>query len=210
MKTKRRLFLVLIAAAAAALLLAASEPAHAGYIATMQQVGANVILDGSGAIDVTGFSAVPPGNWSQGNAINASHGIVTLGPTGMTDIDLYSGISITGPASFGSGGDVDPNTGSGDHVRLQYNNGQRWFAVPRGYVSGTPLAGSDTFDNETFSSLGVTPGTYEWTWGSGLNQNFTLQIGAANTIPDTGSTIALLLLGCGALSAATRFKRTAA
>ena len=36
-----------------------------------------------------------------------------------------------------------------------------------------------TFDNQTFASLGVTPGTYEWTWGTGPNQNFTVNIVAA-------------------------------
>ena len=48
-----------------------------------------------------------------------------------------------------------------------------------------------TFDNATFASLGVTPGTYEWTWGTGLrNQNFTLIIGGAG-VPDGGSTVSL-------------------
>jgi len=59
-----------------------------------------------------------------------------------------------------------------------------------------------TFDNATFASLGVTPGTYEWTWGTGLrNQNFTLIIGGAG-VPDGGSTVSLLgfaLLGLAAL-----------
>ena len=41
-----------------------------------------------------------------------------------------------------------------------------------------------TFNNATFSSLGVTPGTYEWTWGTGLpNQNFTLIIGGGTPTP---------------------------
>src|SRR5438477_10144137 len=31
-------------------------------------------------------------------------------------------------------------------------------------------------------TLGVTPGTYVWKWGSGANQNFTLQIGPATNI----------------------------
>ena len=59
-----------------------------------------------------------------------------------------------------------------------------------------------TFNNATFTSLGVTPGTYEWTWGTGLpDQNFTLIIGRA-AVPDGGSTVSLLgfaLLGLAAL-----------
>jgi hypothetical protein len=58
-----------------------------------------------------------------------------------------------------------------------------------------------TFNNATFASLGMTPGTYEWTWGDGANQRFTLRIGAAG-VPDGGSTVSLLgfaLLGLAAL-----------
>ena len=47
-----------------------------------------------------------------------------------------------------------------------------------------------TYDNQTFMSLGVTPGTYEWTWGSGANQNFTLVIGAA-AVPEPSSVLLL-------------------
>ena len=54
-----------------------------------------------------------------------------------------------------------------------------------------------TFNNATFASLGVTPGTYVWTWGTGLeNQNFTLIIEGAG-VPDGGSTVSLL--GCALL-----------
>ena len=48
--------------------------------------------------------------------------------------------------------------------------------VPRGYVSGTFLSDSATYSGKTFATLGVTPGTYVWTWGTGANQNFTLKI----------------------------------
>jgi hypothetical protein len=56
-----------------------------------------------------------------------------------------------------------------------------------------------TFTGATFASLGLTPGTYEWTWGDGRNQNFTLIIGQ---VPDGGTTVSLLgfaLLGLVAL-----------
>ena len=63
---------------------------------------------------------------------------------------------------------------------------------------------SMTFNNATFASLGLTPGTYVWTWGAGANQNFTLQIGSLSVpgVPDGGSTVSLLgcaLLGLAAL-----------
>jgi len=59
-----------------------------------------------------------------------------------------------------------------------------------------------TFNNATFASLGVTPGTYKWRWGTnGANQFFRLVIGP-NTVPDGGSTVSLLgcaLIGLAAL-----------
>src|SRR5207248_2671894 len=50
------------------------------------------------------------------------------------------------------------------------------LSVPRGYVSGTFLSDRATYSGATLATLGVTPGTYKWTWGTGANQNFTLQI----------------------------------
>ena len=62
-----------------------------------------------------------------------------------------------------------------------------------------------TFNNETFSTLGVIPGTYVWTWGTGANQNFTLQIGAA-AVPDSASTLWLLFLSLIGLLGLHRFR----
>ena len=41
--------------------------------------------------------------------------------------------------------------------------------MPMGYVSNSPLSDSTTYDSRTFATLGVTPGTYEWTWGTGAH-----------------------------------------
>jgi len=78
------------------------------------------------------------------------------------------------------------------------------LVVPVGYVSGHALSNSMTFNNATLASLGVTPGTYVWTWGDGADQNFTLQIGSLGVpgVPDGGSTVSLLgfvLLGLAAV-----------
>ena len=114
----------------------------------------------------------------------------------QTATDRYTG--FTGPTSFGPGGFFSATTGSGDFVALRsiFN----FLFVPTGYDSGDALSDSLTFNNATFASLGVTPGTYVWSWGTGLpNQNFTLVIGGVG-VPDGGSTVSLL--GCGLLGLA--------
>jgi hypothetical protein len=50
-----------------------------------------------------------------------------------------------------------------------------------------PLSDSSTYAGATFASLGITPGTYEWKWGTGPNQNFTIQAGTAP--PPTPTTL---------------------
>jgi hypothetical protein len=168
------------------------QPAQA-YAVTLEQMGSNVVATGSGPINLTGLTF----GGSLGNipAIFAFAGLINTGPSAL--IDVYYG--FVGPASFGSGFAV-PNTTSGDFVGIVGANDL--LSVPHGYVSNTALSDSMTFDNATFASLGVTPGTYVWSWGTGLpNQNFTLIIGGAG-VPDGGSTVSLLgfaLLGLAAL-----------
>ena len=70
--------------------------------------------------------------------------------------------------------------------------------------TGHTLSDSATYSSQTFATLGVTPGTYEWTWGTGPNQNFTLQI-PATAVPDAGSSFGFLLVSFGALFGVSRF-----
>src|SRR5205814_10344200 len=103
-------------------------------------------------------------------------------------VGMYKG--ITGPSRFGSGGIFGTTTSSGDPVGTRISD--MTLGVPHGYVSGATLSDSMTFNNATFASLGVTPGTYVWTWGTGLeNQDFTLVIESAG-VPDGGSRASLL------------------
>jgi VPDSG-CTERM motif len=97
----------------------------------------------------------------------------------------------------------DASSSSGNLVAISAAVGI--LGVPAGYVSGTALSDSMTFDSATFASLGVTPGTYVWTWGAGgANQSFTLEIGPAG-VPDGGSTVSLL--GCALLGLAALRRR---
>src|SRR5271165_5364839 len=141
-----------------AMLIGCGLPAQAAYTVTLAQVGPNVIATGSGTIDLAGLNFVG-GNTAPAQ-IEAHFGLIFTGPSSPEPVDNYTG--ITGPASFGSGTPPTPaSSGSGDLVGI--NLGHAVF-VPAGYVSGSALLDSSTYDNQTFSSLGVTPGTYTWTW----------------------------------------------
>jgi protein with PEP-CTERM/exosortase system signal len=176
------------------------QPAQA-YTVRLKEVGANVVANGSGAINLTGLFHFNSHATSAG--VFANEAYISMGSVGGLQ-DIYSG--FTGPTNFGSGGFLTlANTSSGDPVGIWGDSrlfGIGLIFVPPGYVSNHTLSDSITFNNSTFATLGLTPGTYEWSWGTGLrNQNFTLIIGGAG-VPDGGSTASLLgfgLLGLAAL-----------
>jgi hypothetical protein len=179
--------------------LVCAQPAQA-YTVTLQQVGSNVVATGSGAFNLTGltfqtnFFSSPP-------QIQANFSLLITGPGGANQ-SQYTG--FIGPTNFGSGDLIFADTGSGDGVGIIGNGSNPILIVPQGYVSGTALSSSATWNNVTLASLGVTPGIYGWAWGTGLkNQNFDLEIGlGVRGVPDGGSTVSLLgfaLLGLAAL-----------
>jgi hypothetical protein len=165
-----------------------APPTQAGYVVTLEQEGSNVVATGSGPIDLTGLSLVVSGAITNAS-VQSSLGLIITGPVVDTPIDIYTG--FTGPTSFGNspsgvGGLTSASSGSGDIVEIigEFNN----LAVPSGYVSGNPLSDNATYDNQTLASLEATPGVYEWTWGSGPNQNFTLDV-----VPEPSSLLLLAL-----------------
>ncbi len=175
-------------------------PSPAGatpYVLRLVQQGNNVVASGSGAFDLAGltfagvYSSVPA-------AILPSVGYVDTGAT-LIDIDGYTGFA--GPTSFGPGPGAPATTGAGDPA-LIYGSpvayGQPLLWVPQGYVSDTALVSGATWANATFNSLGVTPGTYTWTWGTGADQSFTLTTSAMTPVPEPAT---LGMFGLGVLLA---------
>jgi hypothetical protein len=176
-----------LSAAAVALLLGSgltAPPAEAAYVVDLTQVGANVVATGSGALDLSGLT--PDGLFFVGPVLEPSAGIIGTGVSNLANV--LSG--VTGPANFGSGGIAAPSSGSGDNVGIPDPS---FLFVPDTYISDGPLSDTSIYNNQTFTSLGVTPGTYVWTWGTGAHaDSFTLQIGP--TVPEP-STWALMTLG---------------
>ncbi len=159
-------------------LLSVRSAQAGGYSVTLQQVGSDVVATGSGAINLTGLTFHQSGSVNPG--LNPRYFIYT-GPT-SSSVDLY--VEPSGSYSFGRLGSDSTSASSGSGDMVGVSNGFLLYGhkyptvlvVPRGYVSGTSLSGSATYSGKTFATLGVRPGTYAWTWGTGTNQNFTLQI----------------------------------
>jgi len=199
MKIRTHSLITPLCAAIASLVIIGS-PVRAGYIVTLTEAGPNVVANGSGAIDLTGLTFLFSGAGVIVELEPTDAYIGTGSPDFFKLVDYYRA-EFNGPTNFGSGFPSEATSGSGDLVGLFFVG--PYVFVPQGYISGTALSDTATYDNATFNSLGVTPGTYEWTWGAGANQNFTLKIGAT-TVPDAGSTFMLL---SGAIVALGSFRR---
>jgi len=154
------------------------------------------VVIGSGSVDLAGLSRIgedvlPASGISAQNAVAGATGTVAV----------YA--RITDPGSFGPGGHVDASRGDGDAVAV--NGWDGFLGVPLAYVSNSTLSSSMEFANQTFASIGLTPGRYTWTWGSGSNaDSLTVQIGPV-AVPEPTS---LLAVGVGLLGlAAVRHRR---
>jgi hypothetical protein len=82
----------------------------------------------------------------------------------------YSGFTTT-PSNFGTSGGGTQTSSSGDifGVIKQGPTAPYSLIVPVGYTTGAAISSSQTFTGQTFSSLGLVPGTYTYTWGAGAN-----------------------------------------
>jgi hypothetical protein len=189
----------MIGATALGLCAGLGLPAQAAYTVTLLQQGPDVVATGTGSIDLTGLIFVGSSGGDEA-IISGGLGIIVVGPVPFTPSDEYGGYS--GPIAFGNLGALTATSGSGDRVGIDQDSGELF--VPAGYVSGSSLSISDAWDNRNFGNLGVTPGTYVWTWGSGPNaDSFTLQIGA---VPEPAS-LPLLALGLAGLGLVLRVRR---
>ena len=143
-----------------------------GLVVTILEVGSDVIMSGSGSLNLTGLI---DGSVQSGGGINGTFGNWVIGPSNLffarkrfnNSFNVY-------PNSFGSGF-TSPTSYSGDTFGIQDGSLGKDIIVPIGYTSNSPLSGTATFANKTISSMGLTPGTYLYDWGS---DSITLQIGS--------------------------------
>ncbi len=172
------------------LLFCMSPNARATYTLNVVQSGANVVATGSGSLNLSALGnggdllAAPKVNLSFISGCCFSPlSLIAVGSAAFAyAYNGFNGHPITGPASFGSGPEIDASSGSGNLVTLI---SAAYLEVPTGYVSGSDLGTSTaTWNNQTIVSLGLIVGTYVYTWGSGASaDSFTLNIGLIGSIP---------------------------
>jgi hypothetical protein len=135
---------------------------------TLEDVGSNVVASGNAQIDLSGLTLFDSNVFGSGSTgfVRPDASEIELGDG---NYDVYSG-GISGPSNYGSGGpEAATSVALGGVVGLIYADSQ--IFVPDGYVSDTALAETNIFDNQTVAGLGLTPGTYVWTWGSGADHH---------------------------------------
>ena len=178
-----------------------SNARGAAFIVASQGSG-NVVLTGYGTINLSALS-----KFTDGIAVYAGfQGVLPAAEVGpnSTRIDIYVGQSIIAPASIGTSTMFVPSDGGSGHFfgASHFLGGmqQPAIAVPRGYATGTSLSGTSFFLGESFSTLGITPGVYQWTWGVGADaDSLTFQ-----AVPEPSTAIYLVLLVAGYISIARR------
>lgn len=138
------------------------------------EVDSNVIASYTGSVNLSGLT--PSGSIALAGALVPSNGVISWGGAVGAGLqtDVYSGLTTQ---SFGPGSTaIFQALASGSAFGVQSDK----LYVPSGYTSGATISGSTQYTGQTFSSLGLTPGTYTWSWGSGSNADrVVLTIGAA-------------------------------
>jgi hypothetical protein len=177
-----------------------SAPAtFASYVITVQQDGNDVVASGSGSIDTADLGTPDSASWN--SMFMAASAGVWVGDDASTDVYHFT----SAIQQFGTSGHIDATSSTGDITGIFGRVGAIY--VPQGYVSGTALAGTATYQDESLSDLGLTPGTYTWNWGSGADADFfSVVIADAAPVPEPSAVSVLAIAGAAML--ASRVRRT--
>ena len=154
---------------------------HAAVTIDVVESGGNVVATTSGTVNLTGLtfrsiSSLGNNGMVYGSGLSIAHdgGILTgaAGPLGVYTLDTT--------VVFSTGNLIAATSGSGDAVGFDSRNENTTVPdnlyLPNGYVSGTPISSTSTWELTDIATLGLIPGTYVVSWSS---DSLTLNIGGA-------------------------------
>jgi PEP-CTERM motif len=180
-------------AAAIVIVMGISGSARAGLIIDASQVGDNVVFqtEAGGTLNLAGLSYSYSGT-NYATDITPNYPEFGSLPNSTILVDVYTGFTAY-PSSFGTGGHTF-GSGVGTPFELLGAN-YNYLEIVSGFTGGA-VSFTDTYSDATFSSLGLTPGSYTWSWSS---DSVVLNI-PASAVPEPTSA---LLMTVGALCLTT-------
>lgn len=177
-------------------LICTIAPLRAGLLINMVESGSDVVATLSGSIDdLTGTTLVATQSDTITSFIRPESGVVGFGPGGTASFNIYGGFSLV-PSSYGTSSSLSASSLTGSSRFYVRNNPLSPMFLPAEYVLGTPMAATATYSGQSFASLGITEGTYVWSWAG---DSVTLNIGGGpEPVPEPGTWAAAALLVGGA------------
>jgi hypothetical protein len=164
--------------------------ARALVVVTVSEVWGDVVMNGSGSLNVSALTYIGGTAISYGIDPITSTFLANYGP----QTSLYQG-QFSLPTNLGPGtANILPSSGSGDSFGIAFYAdvaGGTYVQTPTlfapnggGYTNGAPIISTSIYSGHTIASLGLTPGNYTWSWGSGATaDSITMQIGSPAAVP---------------------------
>lgn len=180
-------------------LMFASRDSYATYTLTFTESSAGVTATGLGSLNINqpGWSVGCNGSgWPCASPPLFDNNFLIIGAGGNMEEIQYNSGDVTLPGAYWSNSpsiSFPASSGGGNTVGIWSNNNR--IFVPSGYSSGNSLGTSTSFySSTTIYQMGLIPGTYTYSWGSGVTaDSFVIVITSpAPTItsisPTSGST----------------------
>ena len=134
--------------------------------------GPDVVLSGSGTLNLTDLTPRIATDTTV-RYITPLFSRFSSGPINNWTGRFYTGTTISVPSNIGTGFQFNATTGSfsGSGLGVIYNpySTTNSLFVDSTYVSGDFMTTYTVWYNRSFSSMGLTPGTYTYSWGTGAN-----------------------------------------
>ncbi|MGB7327858.1 MAG: hypothetical protein WBD31_23485 [Rubripirellula sp.] len=156
---------------------------QAAIVVQMRETAGDVVFTYGGSLDLSGVGS-PGLSFSFGGITPSSADLSLASPSG-TETEFYRS-AIASSSIFGTGGRAPASVFQGDPFSVSGSD----ITTPRNYVSGSPIAGSFSFQGQTFNSLGINNLASPFVWTvKGSGDTITL-----TAVPEPSSAAACLLL----------------
>ena len=192
-----------------------AAPTYASVAITIEQLGNDVVESASGSLDMSQLIRGTAATQSYTSAMRAT---IVMGPDTNASPDpddhasvffgySFSDTAVSGPANFGSGTTFHPTSVSGATFGLLYEGTLKlqYIITPHDYVFGSAITSGAVFANQTLASMGLTEGTYVYSW---LSDSITIKIGGSSTPVPEPATWAMMVGGFAIAGAAMRRQRS--